>query len=375
MEVSTLPSAPIESEGATADSEKSTKAGRDERAVLGRALDARSDDVLRICQLKYVDQADDMSLDLVSRHPMWEIISVAVAAITDWLHTGAGASNPARSRIASVGRAAAIDQEKATAERFSARSAPGPVVEGDSEGRSGALSVALITKLNLWWKDATCLVLAEEAGRLGISDDTLVAATEMVARSCNASLVNMAKQYDNELDDLHARLLHLASHDQLTGLANRVLLLDRLETAIARLERHLGGLAVVFMDLDGFKGVNDAFGHNHGDELLTVIGERFTCLMRTEDTVARFGGDEFVALFEDLTNPAYEAEVLAARLHRAVAEPIQIAGQPLYVTASIGVAVVNGVGCRPEEVLIEADRTMYGAKQAGRNRVAVVEMA
>ena len=374
MEVYSLSWTPIESNGGTADSEKSTNTGRNERAVLGRALEARSNDILRMCQSKFVDQADDMNLELVSRHPMWEIILVAVAAITDWLQTGAGASDPARSRIASVGRAAAIDQEQATAKRSSARTAPGPVVESGGEDRSGVLSVALITKLNLWWKDATCLVLAEEAGRLGISDGTLDATTEMVDRSCNASLVNMAKQYDNELDELHARLLHLASHDQLTGLANRALLLSRLETAIARLDRHSGGLAVVFMDLDDFKSVNDAFGHNHGDELLTVIGERFTCLMRSEDTVARFGGDEFVALFEDLTNPAYEAEALAERLHRAVAEPIPIAGQLLHITASIGVAVVAGSDCRSEEVLIEADRTMYGAKRGGRNRVAVVEM-
>ena len=305
---------------------------------------------------------------------MWEIILVAVSAITDWLQTGAGATDPARSRIASVGRAAAIDQEEATTKRFTARSAPGPVVARGSAGRRGTLSVALITKLNLWWKDATCIILTEEASRLGISDDTLVAATDMVARSCNASLVNMAKQYDEELDDLHERLLHLASHDQLTGLANRVLLLERLEAAVARVNRHHGGLAVVFIDLDDFKTVNDSFGHNHGDELLTVIGERFTRLMRAEDTVARFGGDEFVALFEDLAGPAREARILAERLHRSVAEPMLIAGQPLHVTASIGVAVVTGEGCRPDEVLIEADRTMYDAKRAGRDQVAMVEM-
>ena len=375
MEVYSLSWMPTESDGDTAGSGPSPIAGRDERAVLGRALEARSNDILRMCQSKFVEQADGMSHELVTRHPMWEIILVAVGAITDWLQTGAGASDPARSRIASVGRAAAIDQEQATAKRSSARTASGPVVERDSDDRSGVLSVALITKLNLWWKDATCLVLAEEAGRLGISDGILEAATEMVDRSCNASLVNMAKQYDNELDELHARLLHLASHDQLTGLANRAVLLSRLESAIARLGRHPGGLAVVFMDLDDFKSVNDAFGHNHGDELLTVIGERFTCLMRSEDTVARFGGDEFVALFEDLTNPALEAEALAARLHRAVAEPVLIAGTPLCITASIGVAVVTGVDCRSDEVLIEADRTMYDAKQAGRNRVALVEIA
>ena len=375
MDISALPSTQLEETGAPSNPGEDNDTGRYERAVLGRALQDRSEDILRICQSRYVKQAEDMDFDLVSRHPMWEIVSVAVTAIADWLQTGTGASNPARSRIASVGREAAIDQEKATTQRSLARSGPDLVTDGPTAGPSGTLSVALITKLNLWWKDATCLVLAEEAARLGTSDGTLDAAIEMVARSCNASLVNMAKQYDNELDELHARLLHVASHDQLTGLANRALLLERLDRAIARMQRHLGGLAVVFLDLDGFKAVNDAFGHSRGDELLTVVGERFTGLMRTQDTVARFGGDEFVALFENLTNPSIDAEALAARLHRAVSEPIVIADQPLHVTASVGVAVVTGVECRPEEVLIEADRTMYRAKQAGRNRVTVVEMA
>jgi len=375
MEVFALSSTEVEGERADPDAAEITDRGRYERAALGRALRARSDDILEMCQMKYVGQAEDMGFHEVSQHPMWEIISVAVTAIADWLQTGSGASTPARSRIASVGRVAAIDQEKATAHRSMARSGVGSVGDDSGNGPQGTLSVALITKLNLWWKDVTSLVLADEAQRLGISAATLDAATEMVTRSCNASLVNMAKQYDEELDELHARLLHVASHDQLTGLANRALLLERLEMAIARLERRMGGLAVVFLDLDGFKSVNDAFGHSHGDELLTVVGERFSGLMRSQDTVARFGGDEFVALFEDLIHPSLDAEALAARLHRAVAEPIVIADQPLHVTASIGVAVVTGMTCRPEEVLIEADRTMYRAKQAGRNQVAVVEMA
>jgi diguanylate cyclase (GGDEF)-like protein len=375
MEVSSLSSAPRESEGDAAVPGESDRPGRKERAALGLALHARSDDILRICQLEYVAQAEVTTLEVVARHPMWDIVSVAVMAISDWLQTGAGASDPARTRIASVGRAAAIDQEKVVAERSSGRSKTAPIADNGDQVRNGVLSVTLITKLNLWWKDATCVVLTEEAGRLGISDDTLTAATDMVDRSCNASLVNMAKQYDRELQDLHARLVHLASHDLLTGLANRAVFLARLETAIARIDRHPGGLAVVFMDLDDFKAVNDAYGHRGGDELLTALGARFTGMMRTEDTVARFGGDEFVALFEDLTDPAHEATALADRLHRAVAEPFVIAGKPLHMTASIGVAVVTGVDCRSEEVLAHADKTMYGVKRAGRNRVAVVEIA
>jgi len=374
MEVYGLTYAPVADEVDTSTAVEGVRYGLSERAVLGGALRARSDDILRMCQLKYVAQADDMTLEKASRHTMWDIISLAVAAIADWLEMGVAASDPARERIASLGNAAAIDQETAIAEQSSNRPEVVQVVRDDGDSPTGVLSVALVTKLNLWWKYATSLVLAEEAGRLGVSDGTLFEATQMVDRSCNSSMVRMAKQYDLELQDLHARLVHLASHDQLTGLANRAVFLARLETAITRLARHPGGLAVVFIDLDDFKAVNDAFGHGSGDELLTVLGERFADLMRPEDTVARFGGDEFVALFEDLTDPANEAAVLAERLHQAVTEPLVIGGEPLHMTASIGVAVVTGVDCRSEEVLAQADMTMYGVKRAGRNRVAVVEM-
>ncbi len=348
-----------------------------ERVLLGQALQSRNRDIQRMCQLKYVASTKELALEVVERHPMWDITSVAVTAIVDWLQTGAGASDPARSRIASLGNAAAIDQETAIVGRSDDRSRAAVADDRATNGDplpTGVLSVALVTKLNLWWKDATCLVLMEEAARLGISQKTLVKATDMVAASCNSSMVRMAKQYDAELQDLHARLLHLASHDQLTGLANRAVFLARLETAISRIARHPGGLAVVFIDLDNFKAVNDAYGHGLGDELLTVIAERCTEQMRPEDTIARFGGDEFVALFQDLNDPAVEARALADRIHRAIAEPIELGGGSVYMTASIGVAVVTGEDCQSDDVLAHADMTMYGVKRAGRNRVAVVEL-
>ena len=347
----------------------------DGRVALGRALEARNQDIQRMCQMKYVASAADMTLEVVVRHPMWDITSVAVTAIADWLETGSRAGESARDRIASLGNVAAADQESAIAAGTSDRPGPDRTVDGGDRGDlKGVLSVALVTKLNLWWKDATCLVLAEEAARLGIDERTLADATEMVDRSCNSSMVRMAKQYDLELQDLHARLLHLASHDQLTGLANRAVFLARLETAISRIDRRSRGLAVVFIDLDDFKAVNDAFGHASGDQLLTELADRFTRQMRPEDTIARFGGDEFVALFEDLGDPSLEAQALAERLHDTIAEPIMISGEPLYMTASIGVAVVTGGNCRSEDVLAHADMTMYGVKRSGRNQVAVVEL-
>ena len=358
----------------THDAPLSEVVDQDERNELARALMSRSEDILHLCQRKYVAQAPEMTLEVAARHPMWDIVSVAVKAIADWLETGLGAGAPARQRIDSLGNAAAIDQETAIAGRTPDKSTVGPVLPEQGEGPSGVLSVALVTKLNLWWKDTTCLVLEEEGARLAIGRDTIDAATDMVERSCNSSIVRMAKQYDLELQDLHARLVDLANHDQLTGLANRAVFLARLETAIARIGRHPGGLAVVFIDLDDFKAVNDAFGHSRGDELLTALAERFRDEMRPEDTVARFGGDEFVALFEDLISPAREARALAERLHRVITEPITIAGEPLYITASIGVAVVTDVSYPSEEVLAQADMTMYGVKRTGRNQVAMVEL-
>ena len=343
-----------------------------EKLALGRALEERSSDILRICQEKYCEQSEALSLDVVARNPMWDITSLAVSAIANWLQTGGVAGDGERDRIASLGHVAATQDWVPQ----------GTVSDGASgvERRfrrpthSGALSVTLLTKLNLWWKDATCLVLVEEAARLGTGAPTLQIATDMVTASCNSSMVRMAKRYDAELQELHDRLSHLALHDPLTGLANRALLLTQLERAVGRLTRHPGGLAVAFIDLDNFKRVNDLLGHAYGDELLRTMAARFVSQSRPGDMIARLGGDEFVALFEDLTQPLEEAGALAARLHHASAEPIEIAGEQLSMTASVGVAVVAGPGRRPEEILSRADGTMYAVKRSGRNQVAVVEV-
>ena len=235
------------------------------------------------------------------------------------------------------------------------------------------LSVALLTRLNLWWSEATRKVLAEEAARLKISKATLDEACDMVMKSCRSSLVRMGKQYDAEFQSLYERLSHLALHDPLTGLVNRTMLVDWLDRAIARLARHPGGLAVAFMDLDNFKDVNDAYGHACGDKVLIELASRLAAQMRPEDVVARFGGDEFVAIFGDLSDPLDAAQTIAERLHSIVTEPVRVNGEDFHMTISIGIAVVRGPGCHTDEVLAQADAAMYSVKKTGRNNIVTME--
>jgi len=236
------------------------------------------------------------------------------------------------------------------------------------------LSVTLLTKLNLWWSEQTQAVLTEEAQQLSISKDTLEEAKAIVVRSCNASLVRMAKQYDAELASLHQTLSQLALHDPLTGIANRKVFLDRLDRALVRLARHAGGLAVIFMDVDYFKDVNDAHGHAVGDAVLIEMARRMTDICRPEDLLARLSGDEFVVLVEDLARPLADVEALAERLRFAQMAPIVVDGMAIEVTVSIGIAVVDNPVCKPAEVMAVADSALYSVKRSGRNGTATVEM-
>lgn len=162
------------------------------------------------------------------------------------------------------------------------------------------------------------------------------------------------------------QLLHDAFHDALTGLPNRALFLDRLDQVLSRRKRRQEGLfAVLFLDLDRFKIVNDSLGHLAGDEMLVQVSRRLKSCLRPGDTVARMGGDEFTILLEDLQGPA-EATRVADRLQHALAAPFRLQGRELFTSASIGIALGAKGYERPEEVLRDADTALYRAKAKGR---------
>jgi diguanylate cyclase (GGDEF)-like protein/PAS domain S-box-containing protein len=162
-----------------------------------------------------------------------------------------------------------------------------------------------------------------------------------------------------------ARLTHMAFHDPLTGLPNRTMLRDRLEQGLLRLRRHAGVVAVLFCDLDRFKVINDNLGHDTGDRLLIAVAARLSSAVRPGDTVARFGGDEFVVLAAQLPDRRAAAE-LADRLHDALNPPFPLADRTVVLEASIGVALGHSAGQRAEDLVRDADTALYVAKSRGR---------
>lgn len=168
----------------------------------------------------------------------------------------------------------------------------------------------------------------------------------------------------DERSRMNALLVHRALHDPLTGLANRTLLTNRLEQALRRGERHGGSVAVIFLDLDDFKSVNDTMGHAAGDKLLAALGERFAQRLRASDTAARIGGDEFAFVCEDLHDEE-ETKAIVTRLIEALDEPFQHHGRTVPIRASVGVAVTSSFTQDAERLLREADQAMYRVKHGG----------
>lgn len=160
----------------------------------------------------------------------------------------------------------------------------------------------------------------------------------------------------------------LATHDPLTKLPNATLFYDRLNHAIQKAKRIDTFIGVLFLDLDGFKGVNDTLGHTYGDELLRVIGRRLQATTRQSDTVARVGGDEFTLILEELERPE-DAGKVAQKIIRALTEPHIIDGNEVCVGTSIGVSVYPQDGLDADTLVNRADKAMYKAKQGGKNRV------
>ena len=168
--------------------------------------------------------------------------------------------------------------------------------------------------------------------------------------------------------EMAEQMAFLASHDGLTGLANRTLFMERLEEALEHVGRRRSSLAVLFIDLDRFKMVNDRADHSAGDKVLNEMAGRLTAMTLGVDLVARFGGDEFVAFAE--VDHERDALDMAERIRRGLRAPIDVAGADLVVTASIGVVMTTDGSTSPAALLRDADKAMYEAKRSGRDPVA-----
>ncbi len=164
------------------------------------------------------------------------------------------------------------------------------------------------------------------------------------------------------------KMHHLAYHDALTDLANRTLLMDRLMILVARAKRDKLQFAVLFIDLDGFKEINDLFGHKEGDKVLQTVAAKLKFSTRTSDTVARIGGDEFVALIGDVTSRA-EVEIVAEKILKGISMKYNNGVASIHLTASIGIAIYPEEGTSTDELLTNADNAMYSAKFSGKNKV------
>ena len=191
-------------------------------------------------------------------------------------------------------------------------------------------------------------------------------------RRADGELLVRCIRYAIERKRSELRLAHQALHDALTGLPNRMLLLDRLEGALARYHRQRRALALMFIDLDRFKTINDSLGHDAGDELLVALAGRLRRMVRPSDTIARFGGDEFVVLCEELHGQD-EAIHVAERARTVLGAPIVLRGREIAVGASIGIAF-GGPELNAETLLRQADSAMYRAKREGAG-IALFEVA
>jgi diguanylate cyclase (GGDEF)-like protein len=206
-----------------------------------------------------------------------------------------------------------------------------------------------------WWTPAHTLVVLSLAFAVMLSILGWVAA-----------LRRRVNQQTRLLRESEERFRQMAQHDALTGLATRLVLRDRLSVALENAKRHRTGLALLMVDLDKFKQINDTFGHQAGDEVLRITAERIVRTVRKSDTVARMGGDEFLVLLPDLHDLAV-AEGIAAKVVAALSVPIVLAGREVPITASAGISTASARDLDAAMLMKNADLALYSAKARGRN--------
>ncbi len=237
-----------------------------------------------------------------------------------------------------------------------------------------------VTKRCLRWRDAAEDTVREIAARRSLSDEVVERACGMLQRSLDVTLVRMCQSFEaerqraqEELSRRQEELAFMATHDGLTGLPNRTLILDRVEQMLVRARRSQTPVAALFVDLDNFKSINDTLGHGVGDQLLCAVAARLQAAVRDIDALGRLGGDEFVIVAEGMSLAA-GPELIAERLLDALKHPFTVDGAErtrLSVTASVGIAM--GDRSTAEELLRDADIAMYRAKWEGKNGYVVFE--
>jgi diguanylate cyclase (GGDEF)-like protein len=320
---------------------------------LGEALSSRVDDVLERTVVMSA-KASGPPLDAATRESFARIGSSSTAAVALWMAGG----SPEDGR--ETGRKAFETYGQLAAQRVT------PLNE--------------VTKRCLRWRDAVIEALCECAAEQDVSPGGLMRAVAMVQRTLDVTIVRMCECFeterrktDEELARRQQELAFMATHDVLTGLPNRTLILDRGEQALMRARRHQTPVAALFLDIDNFKTINDTLGHDAGDELMRMLAVRLDGVVRATDALGRLGGDEFVVIAEELSLEA-GPELIAERLLEALKEPVKLITEHetwVTVTASIGVAV--GVRSSAEELLRDADTAMYRAKWEGKNRHVIFE--
>jgi diguanylate cyclase (GGDEF)-like protein len=320
--------------------------------VLGEALKARAADVLELTAARTRGRRYDV--DAMVQDRFERINRSSTMAVARW--------------IAGEGAEVAIEAGEETW-----------VIYGELAARRAA-SLNQLTKRCVWWRDAAAEVLRRSAAQLEVSPKALSQALNIVQLSLEFSLVKMSKCFDTERQRTDAELARreeelalLATHDALTGLPNRTLILDRAEQMLARGARSQAQVAALFVDIDNFKTVNDTLGHSAGDQLLQAVAARLDGVVRGSDALGRLGGDEFVVICEELS-PEAGPELIAERLLEALKPSFKLGadeGRTFTVSASIGIAI--GERTTAEELLREADIAMYRAKWDGKNRYAVFE--
>ena len=254
---------------------------------------------------------------------------------------------------------------------LSERSYDAVIIDLSSAGAFGLDALALV---RLQAQSSAILAIAPNA-----TYDTAVAAINMGAQDVlgsdhlNPEVLRRAMLFAVERTRRESRHLNHAMRDILTGLPNRALLQDRLRESTMRAKRNQGRAALLFIDLDKFKCINDTHGHDAGDEVLVVVAQRLLRAVRDTDFVTRQGGDEFIVVLEDMIDVA-EASVIAARRRAAAPRPLAYRGTALEVGASIGIAVYPDDGADMHSLMRVADEVMYEAKRHGRNRVYTVDI-